>query len=257
MDILHLLPAAALDAAEAVQRDRFVRRAFGPRARELGFARRAGEGVDAETLRPLLLRLVAVEAGDPSLRRQANALARAWLADEHAVAPEVLDAVLAAAAKSNDAALFGSLLERARAATDHRVVERLLRALGAFTAPALVAQAQVLVRDSAFDLRESLSVLDAQFEDRDTRESAWRLLAGSFDALAARLRGDEVTWRLFGLARAFCDEEHRRAVQALLGPRAERFDGGPHALSSVTEAIGQCAAGFARNERDVDALLAR
>jgi hypothetical protein len=45
--------------------------------------------------------------------------------------------------------------------------------------------------------------------------------------------------------------------EQFLGPRAERFDGGAHALAGALESIGQCATRFTRNKESLDAFLAK
>jgi aminopeptidase N len=257
LQLLRLLPTAALDEHEAAQRARFVRSAYGTRARQLGFVRRPDDGVDGELLRPEVLGLVAVSGEDAPLRRRAHELALAWLRDERAVPAEIVEGVLAAGAKTNDEKLFAALLEKARAATDHRRVAQLLGALGAFTAPSLVRRADALVAGTAFDVRDAYPILVAQFEDRASRELAWEFVRSSFDAVSARMRSDEVLFRLFELTRSFCDEKHRREVEELLGPRASRFDGGPRALARALESIRQCTAQFGKNKAGVDAFLAK
>jgi aminopeptidase N len=257
LDLVHLVPAAALDDRETMERARFVRAAYGARAKQLGFIHRPDDGVDGELVRPELLSLVMLSGEDASLRRRAHELARAWLADEHAVPPEVVDGVLAAAAKSNDEELFDALFEKARASNDHRKVAQLLRALGAFTAPALVRRADAIVAGTAFDVRDAFPILSAQFDDRAAREQAWTSLKASFDEVTARMRSDEVLFRFFELTRSFCDEDHRRDVERFLGPRAARFDGGSRALTRALESIEQCTAQFGRNKASLDAFLRR
>lgn len=257
LDIVRLAPDAALTDAEARRQAAFLRSVYGPRAAQLGLVRRPADDVDAQLLRPQLARLVAVAGEDGDLRRRARALAFAWLKDERAVPAELVDVVLVAAAKSNDERLFAALLDRARTETDHAKVARLLGALGGFTAPSLVRQADDLVAGTAFDVRDAFGILRVQLADRASREQAWGFMKASFDAVSPRMRSDDVRLVYFRGVQVFCDEEHRRDVEQFFGPRASRFDGGPRALANAVEAIGQCAATFGKNQASLDAFLAR
>ncbi|HEY6462764.1 MAG TPA: ERAP1-like C-terminal domain-containing protein, partial [Polyangiaceae bacterium] len=167
------------------------------------------------------------------------------------------DVVLEAAAKSNDERLFAALLERAHAESDHTRVSRLLGALGAFTAPALVRQADELLASNAFDVRDALVIVRAQLADRASQEQAWTFVKASFDAVSPRMRSDDVLVGYFRPIQGFCDEGHQHDVQAFFASRAARFDGGPRALANAVEAIGQCAAVLQRNVASLDAFLAR
>jgi len=63
--------------------------------------------------------------------------------------------------------------------------------------------------------------------------------------------------RLIGNApRAFCDERHRAATEALLAPRAQKQPGAPHVLDEGLEEARTCALSFARNRPAIDAFLA-
>ena len=255
-EIVELAPDAAMTDDEAARFAHFVRRLFGARAQELGLRRRPGEGADVELLRPWIVRSLADRGRDPDVRARAHDLALAWSKDSGAIDPDLVGPVLVAAAKSNDPRLFDGLLAKAHGETDRIKVQRMLAALGGFTEPAFVRRVQDLLLGTDFDLRDSINALVVQFGDRDTREVAWSFLQASFDALAARMRDDEVGFELFPLVTRFCDEAHAQSVQALLAPRASRYDGGPRKLANVLDAIRLCASSFERNRASLDAFLA-
>src|SRR6202042_3561633 len=99
--------------------------------------------------------------------------------------------------------------------------------------------------------------LDAQFQFRRTRETAWSFVKSSFDAFAPRMRPDEVGFQIVQLTKTFCDEAHAADVKAFFAPRAAKFDGLAHAAATAVESIGQCAAAFGKNRAGMDAFLAR
>ena len=257
LQLLKLAPDAALDDAEAAQVARWLRAMYGVRQARLGVAHRPDDGADELLLRPRLFSLLAGPGQDVALRRRARSLALAWLKDPKAVEPELVDGVLAAAGKANDAELFEALMARIHAEKDHRKVKQLASALGAFTAPALVTRAQQLVSGPELDVRDVLGVLWAEREDRATRELLWTFLQASFDAVSARMRPDDVIYKLMELPRDECDDAHRQQVEAFFASRAARFDGGVHTAEKVAASIGQCAATFQRSRASLDAFLRR
>ena len=68
---------------------RLVDRAFGARARQLGWKAKAGESAETRLLRPSIVPLVALWGDDGSLAAEARQLAAQWLADRNAVDPDV------------------------------------------------------------------------------------------------------------------------------------------------------------------------
>jgi aminopeptidase N len=248
---------SAMNDHEAAAETRFLHRLYGPRAASLGFARRPDDGVDGELLRGEMMRMAALSGDDAPLRARALALAKGWLKDPSVVAPEMVGTVLAAAGTTNDEALFSALLERAKKETDHRKVAELLSALGRFTSPPLVKRAQAVWAGTDFDVRDSAGIISAQLGPRATREAAWQFLKSSFDAVAPRMRSDEVTFQLVEGAKVFCDDAHRADVNAFFEPRAAKYDGMAHAVATTAEAIGQCAAAFEKNRAGLDAFLAK
>ncbi|MGO8993740.1 MAG: M1 family metallopeptidase [Polyangiaceae bacterium] len=256
LSIIALAPGSAMTDAEAARSASFERKVYGPRAARLGLARRSDDDLDAQLVRPELVEVVAIGGRDAALRDRAHALAFAWLKDERAIPGELVDAVLDSAAKSNDEKLFAALLEKAKAEPDNFKRSRLLGALGSFTDPALVAQADALLTGKVFDVRDAFVILSSQFADRATLQAAWDFVKASFDAVSARMRDDEVLFEYLRVVRHFCDETHQRDVAQFFAPRASRFDGGPRALATAVEAIGRCSATFRKNQPSLDAFLA-
>jgi alanyl aminopeptidase len=270
MALLHLAHETAMNDGEARHAASFVHSVYGPRATELGFVRRAADSVDAELLRPDILWMAAVVSEDAALRKNAHDLALAWLRDPGAVAAKIaersvpdpehhggLETVLAAAATTNDDALFTALLEKARVEPDHVRKGRLLVTLGGFTSLALARRADAVVTDPAFDIRESIGIVGAQLAARSTRAIAWDFLKAHFDALAARMRSDDADFFVSGLASDFCDDAHAADVKAFFEPRAAKIEGLSYVLSTTVESITQCATAFKASQAELDAFLAK
>jgi len=229
---------------------------LGARARALGWEVQRADSADDRRLRLLLVPVAALVGRDAALRAEARRLAEAWLRDPRAVDADLVSAVLATAAEAGDTALFEKMLEAARTLPRRQDRTQAISAVGRFQDPALAARGRALLLDPAFDLRDWLAVLNVQLRIPETRDGAYRFLDESFDALARRMRDDEVA-QLLGRLGFFCDAKMGAAVQASFGPRAARVDGGPFHLARSVEAIDQCARVEARLRPGVTAWLTR
>jgi alanyl aminopeptidase len=227
-------------------RARFLRDTYGPRARQLGFTPRPGEDEDTRLLRPRLVRLAGRDGADPKLVAEARMLADAWLKDPRAVAPELVDPVLAIAAGHGDAAFHQKLLAAVRTEKERGTRRQLLGALGSFTDPALAKQSLALILDKGLDVRESVSTLFGAQQDVRTSAVLFDFVREHYEQLVgdspeARLP-KEGAGRLAMAGRAFCDEERRRQVADFFTERSARAPGGPRVLAQVLEQVDQCIA---------------
>lgn len=227
---------------------------YGPRARKLGWEPGSTDDDGTKALRKVLVRLAAVQGEDRMLVLEAKGLARAWLKDRKAVDPEAVPWVLEVAARSGDRALFDALLAQARAAEDRNERAKLLTALGTFREPALVREALSLVSGREFDLRDSRIILTSTFGMPETRAQAWAFYQEHFDALAGRMRSDELSW-FINLTGNLCDEQRHAEAQAFLGPRVSRLENAPRALARAEESIRLCAAADRLHREGVEAFL--
>ena len=221
-------------------------RTFAPRARELGWLRKPGDDDEQQHLRRSLMWWAG--RYDAGLRAQAEKLADRWLADRTGIDDDLVDSVLLAAARSNNAARFDRILAAAKAPRDRTEAKRLLTALGGFTDPALVKRALALTLTSEFDLRESLAVLEVLERQRETRDQALAFVGEHIDELLAHLRGDEAGWFLGLLASSGCDPTRRATIAALVTPRAAKFDGAENAVAQGLEQADRCIAETAREK---------
>ncbi|WP_163991341.1 M1 family metallopeptidase [Pyxidicoccus caerfyrddinensis] len=245
LDLLDLAGMRLIPEAKEEERARFLRDTYGPRARQLGFTPRKGETEDTRLLRGRLVRLAGREGGDPKLVAEARTLADAWLKDKRAVAPEMVDTVLAIAAGHDDAAFQQKLITAVRTEQDRKTRQQLIQALGGFTDPELAKQSFALILEKDLDPRESIGMF---FGPRNPRTAATvydfvtqnydKLVGDSPDALLPKDWAARMSFVGFG----FCDANKRKQVADFFTERNARAQGGPRMLAQVLEAVDQCTA---------------
>jgi aminopeptidase N len=223
---------------------------YRPLAARLGWKRRASDTDDLHELRQAAL---GVANHDPALAKEATALVRKWLEDRKGLDDDMVGSALSAATRRGDAALFDQILAAARAPRDRNEKQRLLGALGGFTDPVLAQRALEIVRGNEFDLRDSLSIVWGVFGRRETRQLGLGFVEQSSDQLLVRMRDDEASWYLGGLAEWTCDQASYDRIAAIVTPRSKKIGGAEAAVVRGLEQSRQC---IANAKRQLPALTA-
>jgi hypothetical protein len=244
------LPDALYHQAEA-----WWLKVYGPPAHALTWHRAQADSDDRHDLRRAVLSVVG--SRDPALRAEAEKLADTWLADRSGIADDLVDQVLAAAARHGGAARFDRILAAAKAPRDRTEVGRLLRALAEFDDPALAHRALDLVLGHDFDLRESIAILEIELSRRETRDQALAFATEHLDQILPRMRSDEASWLLGFMAGVFCDTPRIDQVRALVTPRAATIDGAQLSVERGLEKAGQCVTELAREQPALEQFLQR
>ncbi|MCY1016626.1 M1 family metallopeptidase [Pyxidicoccus sp. MSG2] len=252
--LLQLVNEDGLSVEDRTRFRAWVGEVYAPRARKLGWEPKPGDSDDVKQERARLLELATLEGEEPVLNREATRLAKGWLADRKSLDPEAVPLVLAAAAHHGDRAMFDTLLAQARKTEDRNERSQLLTTIASFREPALVKEALKLVTSNEMDLRDTKVLLTGAFMTADTREVAWAFYRENFDALAERLRSDELGW-LVSLVGNLCDTERHAEVQAFLEPRVSRLENAPRALARAEESIRLCAEADRLHREGVKAFL--
>ena len=234
--------------------ERFIRKLYQARARELGWQSKPGEGDDAKKLRPELLGLVAGEGKDPTLVAEAAQLASKWLDDHKAVEPELVGTVLRVAARYGDQKLFDRLHAAAKQTTDREERGRMLAAIGAFSDPKLVAQALALTVTDEFDIRESAAVLQGSMADPRTRPASFAFVKQHFDEIEAKLPALYRPYMAY-FAVALCDDTRKAELESFLDSKLGKLDGGPHVIKQAMEQLSLCATARKAQTPAVEAFL--
>ncbi|MCP3139085.1 M1 family metallopeptidase [Pyxidicoccus xibeiensis] len=252
--LLQLVNEDGLSAADRARYRTWVGQVYGPRARQLGWEPKPGDSDEVKQTRARLLELATMRGEDPTLVREGNRLARAWLKDRKSVDPEAASLALVVAARNGDRTLFDTLVAEARKTQDRNERARMLSTLAAFRDPALVREGLALVTGTEFDIRDTRPLVIGAFSTPETRELAWAFYKENFDALAGRLRSDELGW-FIGLTGNLCGAEHAREVEAFLGPRVTRLEGAPRALARAQESIRLCAESDRLHRKSVETFV--
>ncbi|HYI00263.1 M1 family metallopeptidase [Hyalangium sp.] len=228
-----------------------------PRARALGWRPRPGEDEDTRRMRNMLVGTAAISGRDAALLAEARELAKAWLKDPSAVAPDSVDAVLFVAAFASDRAFFDAVLSQAKKEEQPEKRGLLLAVLGSFRDPGLAREALGLMVDGTFSPRDSLGLLFSALNRRETRAVAYAFVKEHFDMLAEGMTAMEASQVLFGVPGVFCDKASRDDAAAFFSPRASGVDGAPLVLARSLERVDLCVASWERNKADITAFLRR
>ena len=234
---------------------KFLAKTFGPRARQLGWARAKSDSDVRHELRQALLGAVAKD--DPVLSKQAETLADQWLADRTGIEDDLVGSVLATVTANGNQARFDKLLAAARSARDRSEQQRLLSALGGFRDPAIAAKALEIVRGTEFDLRDSRQILYSVLFRRETKAIGTKFVTEQIDALLARMRDDEASWFLGALASYPCTAQQRTVLAELVTPRAAKYSGADIAVKRGLEQSQQCIDDAARELPALQRFLAK
>jgi alanyl aminopeptidase len=240
--------------------ERFLRRNFQARARELGWTPRAGESEDVRLLRPALARAVAMAAGDAELAAEARPLAEKWLADRKAVSPDVVDAVLSTAAYYGDLALVRRFLDEFEKTQDRQDQQHLLNALIGFRDPAACAAAMQELLSGRVKLADGFRLLLAGQASPATRKMSFDFVKAHFDEITKgnpSIFGFSLAAELPRVGGGFCDAASRKELEDYFGPIAQKYDGAPRNLSQTLEAVDLCVARVAAERPSVSEFLVR
>ncbi|RKH39955.1 M1 family metallopeptidase [Corallococcus sicarius] len=246
LELLELVAPRMLTEAQLPERTRFIRDTFGARARKLGFKPRPGESEDTRLMRPRLLELAGNEGEDPKLIAEARALADQWLKDRRSVSVEVVDPVLAIAAKHDPA--FGTKLREAlRTEKDRFQRQMMLGGLSNFRDTQQVQENLKLLLDPQQDIRENLWLLFGASRHASSRAVAYDFVKNHYDTLVGTearpgLLPEGMDSRLPMMGMGACDAAQRQDLEAFFGPRSQKIPGSERHFQRMLENVDQCIA---------------
>jgi puromycin-sensitive aminopeptidase len=198
----------ARESLEAFARDR-----VGPAARRLGWEPRPGEDELTRQLRGDLLRALGVLGDDHEIQAQAQALYARAQADEGAVDPNVLPALIAIRARAGGEAEYAEFRERFRHAKSPQQEQRYLYALAAFRQPELIAQTLQHTLDGEIRSQDAPFVVRAVLASVWGRGLAWEFVKAHWETMR-RLYPPSAFRRLFDGVGALVRPEWEAEVRA-------------------------------------------
>jgi len=237
---------------------RFIHKAFGARAAELGWSAKAGEDTEARLQRASLVPFVAVTGDDRALQAEARRLAEGWLRDRKGIGPDMLAGVLSTAAHSGDRPLFEAMLRELKKTQDRRTRGALIGALSSFSDPELAEMALQLMLAPDLDARETFAMLYGPLSSPETERLPFAFLRAHYDQLVSRLpSGGDFDGRtqLLAVGSVVCDPSGEREFADFFAQRANEYVGGPRVYAQRIENIHVCEARKSAESGDVAAFL--
>jgi alanyl aminopeptidase len=245
-------PGAAADPAQARRRAAFrarVARLYAPAVAALGWTPGAKDSAWRRRFRAGLLGFLALSVEDPGVLAEAARRGHRLLGLDGskraaprlgAVAPDLGDVALGAAARTGGAPAFDALVMLLTRTDDAQLRTRALAALGEVRDPAVVGRALDLALDPRLRQNERLVALDRLLGKAATRDAAWRWLTTHFDELVPMLP-DRFAGQIPRSIR-MCSAPQIAEVRAFFAPRVEQLTGGPRNLAQALESAEQCVA---------------
>jgi alanyl aminopeptidase len=238
----HAIDAQLVGPAERPAWARYIARAFGPRARALGWSGKPGEDEATRLLRGPLLELAAIDGGDAKLAAAGAALGQRWLGDRTGPQPDVRGAALAVLVHRGDALLLTRLRDELGRSRDPDVRFLLLLSLGRFADPNVLRQALALTVTDAIDPRETAWVYSGtRVADPSVAPEVWAFVRQNLDDLVARYPPNGAA-ELIQMHARMCDRDRARELEDFFKDRVAKVPGGPRALRQTLERIEQCVA---------------
>jgi puromycin-sensitive aminopeptidase len=173
----------ALDDEARGDLEALVRDRVGPAAARLGWTPRPGEDELTRQLRGDLLRAAGVLGANPQVQARAREAYERHRADEHALDPNVLPAVIAILARAGGEAEYREFLERYRAARSPQEEQRYLYALTGFRQPELVTETLQRTVDGTIRTQDAPYVIRAMLASVWARGQAWEFVKGHWETM--------------------------------------------------------------------------
>jgi puromycin-sensitive aminopeptidase len=196
----------------------------------LGWDPAKGEDDERRLRRAAVLRALALVARDPASLAEATERFNEHLAHPGTLDPNLLDIVVAAAAREADEDRFAELRERAGIELDPAAKRRFLHALAMVERPALIQRAVDLALDPFVQMQDFASYVGTLLGNRAARDATWRLVQGRWEEV--RRKGDSpmILRRLIEALGSLPERRHLEEVEKFLGA---------HELSPARQAVAQ------------------
>lgn len=233
----------------------YLRTALMPALDRIGVLPRSGEPEEAAAVRPALLRLLGVDARDPTVVAFAAELTRQYLDDTSSLDPELAEAALRVHAVSGNAALQRELRERAESAASPVERNILLAAFASFHSPRRQQAALEYALGDALKPSERWTQLWRAASIPGRRDELLDWLFANYEQVTAGLPPEtEARMPLFA---GGCSINRLARARQFFADPARRVAGTEHQLERTGDAVRQCVALQQREGDRVSAWLAQ
>jgi puromycin-sensitive aminopeptidase len=232
----------------------WIRRLFVPAAADLGWDSREGEDDERRLRRAAVLRALTIVARDPQAVEEANRrFETLGGAHTQALDPNLLDLVVAAAARVADRGRFAELRRRAEEEIDPASKRRYLHALAMVERPELVHDAVELALSEVVRMQDFPTYMGTLLGNRVTRDPTWRLVQERWAEVRKKADSPMLLRRLVEALGALTERRHLQEVEAFLG--AHPIEGAKQAIAQTLERLRMDVALRERLVSEVGAFL--
>jgi puromycin-sensitive aminopeptidase len=214
----------------------WIGRLFSAAASELSWDAAPGEDDERRLRRAAVTRALALVARDPAAIAQAEERYRRLVAhDSRAIDPNLLDVVVAAAARGADRSRFEELRTLAEEEIDPAAKRRYLHALAMVENPALIAESVELSLGDVVRMQDFATYMGTLLANRAARELAWNLVQERWSEVRKKADSPMLLRRLIEALGALPDRAHLGAVEAFLA--AHPVVGAKQAIAQTLERL--------------------
>jgi len=240
--------------ADRARLQSWIARLFSGAAADLSWDARAGEDDERRLRRAAVLRALALVAREPSSVSEAQARYRRLAArDAKSIDPNLLDVIVAAAARAADQARFDELRRLAEEEIDPAAKRRYLHALAMVEHPDLVPRSVELALSDAVRMQDFATYMGTLLANRAARELAWQVIQERWADVRKKADSPMLLRRLIEALGALPERRHLVAVQAFL--EAHPVEGAKQAIAQTLERLRMDVALRERLVGEVGAFL--
>jgi len=231
----YLAPPAARADYEA-----FIRTLLGPQVRNLGLSAAPGESDERRELRAVVVDTLASVGNDEQLMRQATMLTTDALAGRATLDATAGDAIVSAAARRGDRALWDALAAAADRATAPEEQYRYLYALADFEDPALVQRGLEHALSPGFRSQNMGRYLARFLSNPAVHSSAWSFVKQHWTELEPKMSVAFADVRIVQALGSFCDPRDRDDIKSFLA--SHKLGSAARTVDQAIERIDNCIA---------------
>ncbi|HWE25774.1 MAG TPA: ERAP1-like C-terminal domain-containing protein, partial [Myxococcales bacterium] len=209
---------------------------FSGAAADLSWDARTGEDDERRLRRAAVLRALALVAREPGAVSEAQTrYGKVAARDAKSIDPNLLDVVVAAAARTADQARFDELRRLAEEEIDPAAKRRYLHALAMVERPELVRQSVELSLTDAVRMQDFATYMGTLLSNRAARDLAWKVVQERWGDVRKKADSPMLLRRLVEALGALPERKHFEEVQAFLD--AHPVEGAKQAIAQTLERL--------------------